>query len=128
MSRRPLIAGNWKMNLDHLQGIALVQKLAWTLKDAKVDPKSVEMHTTLSAHPFLLDLPPGKYQLRIGAQVYLSEPRGEFYLRPATAPILCVAGGSGLAPIKAMLEQALREQCRREEAPPHPDVFVLIRP
>jgi triosephosphate isomerase len=34
-SRTPLIAGNWKMNLDHLQSIAFVQKLAWTLKDAR---------------------------------------------------------------------------------------------
>lgn len=31
--RKPLIAGNWKMNMDHIQGITLVQKLAWTLKD-----------------------------------------------------------------------------------------------
>ena len=36
-NRVPLIAGNWKMNLDHLQSIAFVQKLAWTLKDAKHD-------------------------------------------------------------------------------------------
>jgi len=35
--RVPLIAGNWKMNLDHLQSIAIVQKLAWTLKDGKHD-------------------------------------------------------------------------------------------
>lgn len=35
VKRTPLIAGNWKMNLDHLQAIAFVQKLAWTLKDAK---------------------------------------------------------------------------------------------
>ncbi len=41
--RRPFIAGNWKMNLDHLQGIALVQKLAWTLKDAGFDRGSVEI-------------------------------------------------------------------------------------
>lgn len=37
MNRIPLMAGNWKMNLDHLEAIALVQKLAWTLKDAKHD-------------------------------------------------------------------------------------------
>ncbi len=37
MKRVPLIAGNWKMNLDHLQAIAVVQKLAWTLKDANHD-------------------------------------------------------------------------------------------
>jgi triosephosphate isomerase len=28
----PLVAGNWKMNLNHLEAIALVQKLAFTLK------------------------------------------------------------------------------------------------
>lgn len=35
--RTPLIAGNWKMNMDHLQAIALVQKLSWSLKDAGHD-------------------------------------------------------------------------------------------
>jgi triosephosphate isomerase (TIM) len=35
--RVPFIAGNWKMNLDHLQSIAFVQKLAWSLKDARHD-------------------------------------------------------------------------------------------
>lgn len=32
-ARRPLIAGNWKMNLNHLEGIALVQKLAFALPE-----------------------------------------------------------------------------------------------
>jgi triosephosphate isomerase len=41
--RTPLIAGNWKMNLDHLQSIAFVQKLAWTLSDAKHDFGAVEV-------------------------------------------------------------------------------------
>src|SRR3954453_7340471 len=41
--RRPLIAGNWKMNLDHLQSIAFVQKLAWSLKDARHDASAVEV-------------------------------------------------------------------------------------
>jgi len=29
--RRPLIAGNWKMNLNHLEAIALVQKVVYGL-------------------------------------------------------------------------------------------------
>jgi triosephosphate isomerase len=33
-ARKPLMAGNWKMNLHHLEAIALVQKLAFTLTDA----------------------------------------------------------------------------------------------
>lgn len=41
--RVPLIAGNWKLNLDHLQSIAFVQKLAWVLKDARVDFRTVEV-------------------------------------------------------------------------------------
>ncbi|ALJ20750.1 triose-phosphate isomerase [Microbacterium sp. No. 7] len=43
VSRTPLIAGNWKMNLDHLQAVALVQKLHWTLKDADHETGSVEV-------------------------------------------------------------------------------------
>ncbi|TQJ32313.1 triose-phosphate isomerase [Microbacterium sp. SLBN-146] len=43
VTRTPLIAGNWKMNLDHLQAVAFVQKLHWTLKDAKHEDGSVEV-------------------------------------------------------------------------------------
>jgi len=43
LSRTPLMAGNWKMNLDHLQAIAFVQKLAWSLKDASHDFDAVEV-------------------------------------------------------------------------------------
>ncbi len=42
-NRTPLMAGNWKMNLDHHEAIALVQKLAWILKDAKHDFADVEV-------------------------------------------------------------------------------------
>jgi triosephosphate isomerase len=41
--RTPFIAGNWKMNLDHLQAVAFVQKLHWTLKEAGHEPQSVEV-------------------------------------------------------------------------------------
>ncbi|KQO99883.1 triose-phosphate isomerase [Leifsonia sp. Leaf264] len=43
LNRTPLIAGNWKLNLDHLQAIAFVQKLAWSLGDAKHDFAGVEV-------------------------------------------------------------------------------------
>jgi len=32
-TRKPLMAGNWKCNLNHLEAIALVQKLAFSLSD-----------------------------------------------------------------------------------------------
>lgn len=37
MSRRPLIAGNWKMNLNHIEAIAHVQKISFALNDADFD-------------------------------------------------------------------------------------------
>ncbi|QWT23286.1 triose-phosphate isomerase [Subtercola sp. PAMC28395] len=43
VGRLPLIAGNWKLNLDHLQAIAFVQKLAWSLKDASHSYSDVEV-------------------------------------------------------------------------------------
>ncbi|HLP23743.1 MAG TPA: triose-phosphate isomerase [Microbacteriaceae bacterium] len=43
VNRQALIAGNWKMNLDHLQAIATVQKLAWTLDEAKHNYAEVEV-------------------------------------------------------------------------------------
>ncbi|MFC4106171.1 triose-phosphate isomerase [Micromonospora zhanjiangensis] len=35
-TRRPLMAGNWKMNLNHLEAIALVQKLAFSLNEKQL--------------------------------------------------------------------------------------------
>jgi triosephosphate isomerase len=70
-SRIPLIAGNWKMNLDHLQAIAFVQKLAWTLKDAGHKFSDVEVavfppYTDLRSVQNLVDA--DKLDIRYGAQ------------------------------------------------------------
>jgi triosephosphate isomerase len=39
--RTPFMAGNWKMNLTHLEAIALVQKLAFSLTDKDFDATEV---------------------------------------------------------------------------------------
>ena len=62
---------------------------------------------------FVRKVPGGRFSSRIndhdicGERVTLTTPSGEFWLRPADAPLLLVAGGSGLAPILALLEDAL---------------------
>jgi len=43
MPRRPLIVGNWKMNLNHVEAVGLVQKLTWTLDDKRHDPNKSEV-------------------------------------------------------------------------------------
>jgi triosephosphate isomerase len=40
-TRKPLMAGNWKMNLNHLEAIGLVQKLAFSLSDPDYDAVDV---------------------------------------------------------------------------------------
>ena len=39
--RRPLVAGNWKMHLTHLEAIALVQKIAFSLKETELEAVEV---------------------------------------------------------------------------------------
>ncbi len=43
----------------------------------------------------------------VGRSVRVDGPSGDFWLRPSGAPLLLVAGGSGLAPILAILQEAL---------------------
>ena len=43
MSRKPLIAGNWKMNLNHFEAIALVQKIAFALPEKYFDKVDVSV-------------------------------------------------------------------------------------
>jgi triosephosphate isomerase len=43
MSRTPIMAGNWKSNLNHQEAVVLVQKLAWTLSDKRHDYAKVEV-------------------------------------------------------------------------------------
>lgn len=69
MARTPLIAGNWKMNLDHHQAIATVQKLDFALpKDyyEKVDVAVTVPFTDLRSVQTLVD--GDKLKITYGAQ------------------------------------------------------------
>ncbi len=44
----------------------------------------------------------------------LDGPHGNFWLRPGDGPILCIAGGSGLAPIISLLQDAAQKRVRRD--------------
>ena len=69
MARKPLIAGNWKMNLNHFEAIALVQKIAFSLPDKyfdKVDVTVIPPFTDLRSVQTLVD--GDKLRLTYGAQ------------------------------------------------------------
>ena len=48
--RKPLISGNWKMNLNHFEALATVEKIAYLL------PKEVYETVDVSVHPPFTDL------------------------------------------------------------------------
>ena len=80
-ARTPLMAGNWKMNLDHQQATHLVQKLAWTLEDAKHDYEAVEVavlppFTDIRSVQTLID--GDKLGLRHGAQDLSAHDSGAY--------------------------------------------------
>jgi naphthalene 1,2-dioxygenase ferredoxin reductase component len=72
------------------------------------------------------------HHLRIGDPVRLEGPFGSAYLRPDDGPILAIAGGSGLAPIRSIVLSAVQ---RRDERPialyvgarDEPDLYDLDR-
>jgi triosephosphate isomerase len=69
VSRKPLIAGNWKMNLNHFEAIALVQKIAFSLPEKyfdKVDVTVIPPFTDLRSVQTLVD--GDKLRLTYGAQ------------------------------------------------------------
>ncbi len=49
----------------------------------------------------------------LGLPVTVDGPYGDFWLRPAEAPLMLVAGGSGLAPLLALLQDAAAKGCQR---------------
>ena len=51
---------------------------------------------------------------RQGTKVNVSGPYGNFWLRESNAPLVFVCGGSGLAPIKALLEHLLTKDITRK--------------
>jgi triosephosphate isomerase len=80
-SRVPLMAGNWKMNLNHQEAVVLVQKLAWTLSDKKHDYAKVEVavlppFTDLRSVQTLVD--GDRLEIRYGAQDVSTHDDGAF--------------------------------------------------
>lgn len=90
--RKPLIAGNWKMNLNHLEAIALVQKLAFALTDKDLDRVEVAVlppFTDLRSVQTLVD--GDKLRIEYGAQD-LSQYDGGAYTGEISGAMLAKLG------------------------------------
>ena len=104
--RVPLMAGNWKMNLNHQEAVVLVQKLAWTLSDKKHDYRKVEVvvvppFTDLRSVQTLVD--GDRLEIRYGAQDVSDARRRRLHRRDlrrdaGQARLLLRRGGALRAP------------------------------
>ena len=96
MARVPLMAGNWKMNLNHQEAVVLVQKLAASLADKKHDYAAVEVvvlppYTDLRSVQTSVD--GDKLPIRYGAQD-VSTQDGGAYTGDISASMLAKLGCS----------------------------------
>ena len=78
-SRKPIISGNWKMNLNHFEAIQTVQKLHYSL------PKEIFEQVDVSVHPPFTDIrsvqtviEADDLDILLGAQHCHSEEKGAF--------------------------------------------------
>ena len=77
--RKPLIAGNWKMNLNHLEAIAVTQKLSYSLDDKDFDAVDVVVippFTDIRSVQTLID--GDRLRLSYGAQDLSPEASGAY--------------------------------------------------
>jgi len=85
---------------------------AYSISSSSRDNRAVEIIVRLVPHgiatTWVHDF------LEEGAQVEISGPYGEFYLRESQREIFFIAGGSGLAPIKSILHQIQEEKFARK--------------
>ena len=92
MARMPLMAGNWKMNLTHLEAIAHVQKLAFSLNDKDFDVVEVAVLPPFTAIRSVQTLVDGdKYRIRYGAQDLSAHDSGA-YTGDVSGPMLAKLG------------------------------------
>ena len=80
-ARTPLMAGNWKMNLNHVEAVHLLQKLSWTLQDKKHDFERVEVavlppFTDIRSVQTVVD--GDRLKIRYGAQDVSTQDEGAY--------------------------------------------------
>lgn len=84
---------------------------SYSIANAKPTPNGIELHIRI--------IPDGAFSQLLTHQIALNQlmriegPQGTFFVREAANPLIFLAGGTGFAPIKAMIEQLLLSNDQR---------------
>ena len=79
VERRPLIAGNWKMNLNHLEAIAVTQKLVYSLEEKDFEHVEIAVFPPFTDIRSVQTLVDGdRLRISYGAQDLSPEKNGAF--------------------------------------------------
>jgi triosephosphate isomerase (TIM) len=90
--RKPLIAGNWKMNLNHLEALAHVQKLAFALKRQDFEAADIAVLPPFTDLRSVQTLVAGdKLDIQYGAQDISTHDKGA-YTGEVSGPMLAKLG------------------------------------
>lgn len=90
--------------------VAKGQRRSFSIANAPHDAGFIELHVRLV--PGGLFTPTVFEGLKIGDPISLVGPKGGFYLRAEDRPVIIVASGTGFAPIKSMVLDALRRKLK----------------
>ncbi|MEV4637128.1 triose-phosphate isomerase [Actinoplanes sp. NPDC049548] len=94
VTRRPIMAGNWKMNLNHFEAILLVQKLAASLTEQQLtDVEAVVLPAFTSLRSVQTAIDGDKVRIGYGAQD-LSPHKGGAYTGDISGAMLAKLGCS----------------------------------
>ncbi|MEO6121228.1 MAG: triose-phosphate isomerase [Acidimicrobiales bacterium] len=77
--RKPLLSGNWKMHHNHLEAIAVLQRLSYALRDEDYEAVDVSVHppfTDLRSLQVVIDA--DRLRIALGAQNCHWEAKGAF--------------------------------------------------
>ncbi|MHA6794821.1 triose-phosphate isomerase [Pseudonocardia bannensis] len=92
MARKTLIAGNWKMHLNHLEAIACVQKLAFALPEKYYDKVDVAVFPSFTSIRSVQTLIEGDKLLMVHGAQDLSQHDSGPYTGDVSGPMLAKLG------------------------------------
>ena len=88
------------------------KRRSFSIANAPVEEEFIELHIRLVEGGEFTEMVFNKFQIK--SLVRIEAPLGDFYIREeSNRPIILITGGTGFAPIKAMVEQLRSEQDTR---------------